>query len=47
MRTRIIIETDRARTESEKQTEILLDIRDLLNKTEVEELKKKSWEKYL
>ena len=47
MRTRIIIETDRARTESEKQTEILLDIRDLLNKTEVKELKKKSWEKYL
>lgn len=30
MRSRINIEIDRAKTESEKQTEVLLDIRDLL-----------------
>ena len=34
MRSRIIIETDRAKSETEKQTEILLDIRDLLTPKE-------------
>jgi len=43
MRSKIIIETDRARTESEKQTEVLLDIRDLLIK---QEAPKKDRERY-
>ncbi len=34
MRSRIIIETDRAKSETEKQTEILLDIRELLTPKE-------------
>jgi len=37
MRSKIIIETDRTKTEAEKQTEILLDIRELLSDKEIKE----------